>query len=1210
MVMDRMIQQRKMGKKKDDQKKENQSKFKFSKMFINKQKSDQKNSLNSDIESKGKKQKEDRKKSGNGKEVPNIKLGFWNVEGLFEKLNFDGLCDFMQTFDILGLGETFTLPGFDFSIKFPDHLALHCPAKKYSKLGRPSGGLVVLIKKTLAPFIEIVETNLSHVLAIKIKKSLLNTTRDLLLVTIYNHPKESVFYKDKPYYSTLEQTEEFLANSIEEGKDLDILINGDLNARIGEWAYTEEEWDNLEWGEQPYTYIRQSQDQQLNGPGKILIELCNSFGLTPIAGLVEKKFTSAFTFIGHRGSSLIDHFIASVNLVDHISSYMIVDRIESNHLPIVLTLNREDTAEEQLEEENEEYTVKMKWQESKEKECLNILNKKSTQEMLSTAEDQIEEDIDESLRCFNKAMDSINKPMKQKIKANQRKLKKNDWFDKDCKSSKKRTSNLLRKLNNVNRLKKNRKYENTKKEYLEERLKYNKLIKEKRKVYKKETQDKLLENRKDSKKFWDLIKKINFKTIKLPKISIKEWGNYFYNLLNLKTSYEKTEDEKTEDVNENAVQDEEQVFVEDLDKEISKAEILQAIDKQKKGKSAGLDDISPDLIKLTKPKITDYLNKLFQKIYDTGKYPKEWAKSIIIPIHKKGNKSLLNNYRGISLLSVTSKLFTSIINNRLYSWMENNMKICEEQAGFRRHFSTIDHIYTLYSMVNNRLYGQKKGKLYVAFIDFKKAFDTVNRDVLWDSMKEEGISTKMIRMIKGIYSTVIATVRFGNSYSEFITCPLGVKQGCLLSPLLFSILINKVARKIAEKGRAGYQFITGGREIFSLLFADDIVLISLTPSGLQNQLNNLKSESEKLGLEVNLSKSKAIVFRGGGYLGKAEKWHYGKEKIETVNSYKYLGYTFTTKLSTEIALAEFAGRAKGKVISIFKALYKIGKIDISIFFHLFDCQVKPMLLYASEVWGNNVQHTVEKVHMFAARKVLGVSAKTPRHLVYGELNRHPIEVDSKIKTLKYWLKLQEMEDSRIPKQAYIRDEREMHINPNSWSKEIKNMLEKNGYGYIWINKGVQYTRSFIKNFRQRLVDQFWQEWHQKLTESDRFKMYNNIKENHNREKYLTNINITKFRKIFTKLRLGILDINNNKKFYDNNASTQCHCGHPKEDEIHFLLDCPTYDFFRQKYVMKHWPDRSKVELKDLLSNEDENKNQDLAMYAYFSMRRKEFVTTN
>ena len=1134
--------------------------------------------------------------------VSDIKCGFWNVEGLYEKLSFDGLCNFIQSFDILGLGETFTLPGFNFDIKFPDHLALHCPAKKYSKLGRPSGGLVLLIKKTIAPFIDIVETDLSHVLAIKIKKSLLKTQKDLLYVTLYNHPKESIFYKNKDYYSTLEQVENFLAKNIEEDKDFDLIINGDLNARIADWAYTEEPEFDTDSNEQSSTLTRESQDQQINGPGKFLIELCMTFGLSPIAGLKDKNFSSAFTFIGHRGNSIVDHFVTSLNIMDYIKDFSIINRIESNHLPIQLFLQSNKILTEEEEETNNEPIIKMKWQESKENESLNILNKTETEKTITTAEEQLETSIDESIKTFNRAMDRANKPMKQEIKPNQKKVEKNEWFDKECIKGKKKASSLLKKLNRTNRAKCPQKYEKIKKDYLESRLNYNKLIKEKRKTFKKETQEKLVENRKDSKKFWDLIKKINFKNIKLPKISISEWGTYFANLLN--------PSKETFNHKDNMELQEEEIQIEELDKEISQTELTAAIDKLKKGKSAGIDDISPDLLKLAKPKITKYLLKLFNKIYTNSHYPLEWAKSIIIPIHKKGNRLSLDNYRGISLLCVTSKLFTAILNNRLYTWMENNMKICEEQAGFRRQFSTIDHIYTLYSIVNNRLYGQRRGKLYAAFIDYKKAFDTVDREVLWKIMKEDGISTKMIKMIKAIYSTVTATVRFGNKYSEDIKCPLGVKQGCLLSPLLFSILINKVAKKVAEYGRAGYQFITGGKEIFLLLFADDIVLISQTPSGLQNQLNNLKKASDELGLKVNLDKTKTLVFRRGGFLGKAEKWYYGKEQIETVNSYKYLGYTFTTKLSTEIATAEFAGRAKGKIISIFKALFKIGKINISTFFHLYDCQVKPMILYAAEIWGNNIQYTLEKAHMFAAKKLLGVSEKTPKQLIYGELNRYPMEIDCKIKTLKYWLKLQEMENDRIPKQAYLRDEKEQDSHTNSWSKAIKCMLEKNGFGYVWLNKGTPFHKSFIKNFKQRLVDQFWQEWHSKIQERERYMTYKNIKNNHEREKYLTTVNITKFRKILTKLRLGLLDLNNNKKFYDKEADTTCHCGQDKEDELHFLLHCPSYAYYRDKYIYKHWPKTDNVQLKDIIDNENEEKNQDLAMYTYFSMKRKEHITVN
>ena len=1129
-------------------------------------------------------------------------FGFWNIEGLFEKLHLTELCDFINSLDIIGLSETFTLAGFDFSIKFPNHFAVHCPATKYSKLGRPSGGIVLLIRKTLRHYIELIDTQISHALAIKIHKSLFSTDKDVILIFMYNHPKESIFYKRKEYYSTLEQIDQFIANTIEQDKEFDLILGGDLNARVGDWAYTDDgEEGEYETNEGPSTYIRDTQDSFINIAGRTLIELCTTFALTPLSGLICKNFQSKFSFIGHRGSSIVDHCIVSINLLENITDFITLNRIESNHLPIIMKIRRNRKAENELQSETQEPFIRSKWQEKKAQESLNILNKKSTEKLIKEAENQIETDIDQSLHTFNKAMKEANKPMEQKIVPNSKPKEKNVWFDKECRNSKNTTKKSLKKLNNTNRKKYYKLYEKRKEDYLKNKLQYNKLIKEKKKEYKKESQEKLIENKNDSKKFWELIKRLTYKSIKTPAIKITEWKDYFQNLLN-----------PTNNVNNNAPLNpsQEHRYEEELDKEISETEVKQAIDKLKNGKAAGIDEITPELIKLASPKIINYITKLFNKIFNQSYFPKEWVTSIIVPIHKKGSKLVMDHYRGISLLSLSSKIFTSILNNRLYNWLERNDKICPEQAGFRRSYSTTDHIFTLYSMINNCLYGNKRGKLYVAFIDYRKAFDLINREKLWEAMEETGISTKIINMIKGIYKHVSAKVRFGNKLSDKINCPLGVKQGCLLSPALFSILINKVAQKITVGGRMGYQFINGGKEIFSLLFADDIVLISKSPAGLQNQINNLKRVSEDLGLEVNLDKTKSMIFRRGGYIGRTERWYYGRERIETVNSYKYLGYTFTTKLSTEAALSEVAGKAKSKVISIFKALYKIGKIDINIFFHLFDCQVKPMLLYASEVWGNTKETITEKVHMFAARKLLGVTAKTPKTLIYGELNRYPLHIDSKIRAVKYWLKLNEMDNTRLPNQAYKRELKEINTE-RSWGKGIKDTLEQNGYGYIWANQGVMFKNSFIKSLKLRLVDQFWQNWHAKIKEKDRFAKYRSFKEDHSTETYLREITVTKFRKIYTKLRLGLLDIQCNKALYDENINKVCKiCKQEEEDELHILLRCPSYDYLRQKYILKHWPNTNLLTLKDLLAEQDSNKIRDIAMCTYYIMKRKEYLSDN
>ena len=121
-------------------------------------------------------------------------------------------------------------------------------------------------------------------------------------------------------------------------------------------------------------------------------------------------------------------------------------------------------------------------------------------------------------------------------------------------------------------------------------------------------------------------------------------------------------------------------------------------------------------------------------------------------------------------------------------------------------------------------------------------------------------------MLKSMYSSVQACVRWGSSISEFFDCSLGVKQECLFSPLIFSLLITEVADFVRQNGRHGIQLLPGLEEILLLLFTDDVVLVSSTPAGPQNQISNLQKTSDSLGLTVNLGKTKVVIFRKGATL--------------------------------------------------------------------------------------------------------------------------------------------------------------------------------------------------------------------------------------------------------------------------------------------------------------------------------------------------------
>lgn len=190
-------------------------------------------------------------------------------------------------------------------------------------------------------------------------------------------------------------------------------------------------------------------------------------------------------------------------------------------------------------------------------------------------------------------------------------------------------------------------------------------------------------------------------------------------------------------------------------------DVFKAIEFLNKNKSAGHDDIPAKV--LQSKSCINFLHRLFCVCFETGKIPDSWNYGIftlILKYNNTGDKRDASNYRGITVTTSIYKAYCALLNERLTKWAEENDIIEEEQNGFRRHRSTIDHLSTLSNIIETRKKAKKS--TYVAFIDFSKAYDRVNHKRLWDKLYDISINGKMFEAVKSIYNNIQCAVKIDN----------------------------------------------------------------------------------------------------------------------------------------------------------------------------------------------------------------------------------------------------------------------------------------------------------------------------------------------------------------------------------------------------------------------------------------------------------------
>ena len=216
-------------------------------------------------------------------------------------------------------------------------------------------------------------------------------------------------------------------------------------------------------------------------------------------------------------------------------------------------------------------------------------------------------------------------------------------------------------------------------------------------------------------------------------------------------------------------------------------EMARAIAGLKDGKAPGGDGIPAEVWKHGGENLSNRLHQLITKAWEEGSVPQAWKDASIVTIYKKGDRTDCGNYRGISLLSIAGKIFARILLNRLSIHITPEV-VPETQCGFRSNRSTVDMIFCLRQLQEKCI--EQDRPLYMVFVDFTKAFDTVRRTGLWQLLRKYGCPEKFTTMIEALHTGMMANVSVGGEVSETFGVTNGVKQGCVLAPTLFSIFLS------------------------------------------------------------------------------------------------------------------------------------------------------------------------------------------------------------------------------------------------------------------------------------------------------------------------------------------------------------------------------------------------------------------------------------
>jgi len=398
---------------------------------------------------------------------------------------------------------------------------------------------------------------------------------------------------------------------------------------------------------------------------------------------------------------------------------------------------------------------------------------------------------------------------------------------------------------------------------------------------------------------------------------------------------------------------------------ITQTEVEAAIKRLKNNKTPGPDQIHGEVFKLLDTEQIKLLTTLYNKIYESGQIPNDWLLSTFIPIPKKKNAINCSDHRIISLMSHALKILLNIIQARVYRKLDEN--ISNTQFGFRRGFGTREALFSIQVLIQRAR--DINADVFACFIDFEKAFDRVQHDKLISILNQSGIDGRDVQIISKLYLQQKANVRIDNETSEEFNIKRGVRQGCILSPLLFNVYSEHLFKEALDNIDDG--LVINGEVINNLRYADDTVLIADTAEGLQRIIDHVATACSRYDMKINCKKTQTLIVSksdAGNF-----QFNANNVMLPKTDTVTYLGCSLNKDWDHSREIRCRIEKARGTFNQMRKILCNLS-LNIQIRIRILRCYVLSTFLYGAEAWTltNASCKRIDAFEMWCYRRMLRV----------------------------------------------------------------------------------------------------------------------------------------------------------------------------------------------------------------------------------------------